>query len=710
MTTTQQPGGYFRLDPIVGWRADKTEFLALDSTGISVDCLPGQPQAFATLLADQFSYPIALASGNGRRNLYVLDDGFHRVKVVDLKLLREANTISGFGGKGRGARQFRGARGLAVLPDGAIVIADAGNHQVKIFSSYPNALLAVWGSGQPGKALKEFHSPWKVVADRCGLIHVADRKNGRIQRIHRDGISEEPITGLQSPSGLALGADGTLAILDGSNVLTYAAGQTTPAQTLPVPAASCITLDAGGYLYVGTTTALVYKFAPLSEGSFQFVGIGVTGKSAQFVDLLWTQKNQLLALMLAPCEPAPHLWSLETCAAFLDFGTLITETLDSGIEGCIWNRIALDASVPSGTVLEVATQTAETDIWSNGGAFTPECTAISPVSSDCPLSLTGDNPDCLVQSLPGRYLRAQIKLKTNGITSPELQAVRVYFPRQSYLQYLPAIYQEDDESRVFLDKFLSIFQSTFDGMDQQVDNMWMMFDPKSVPSGWFPWLAAWLALPINPVWTDQQRRTALKNAGKLYPLRGTQAGIEQLIKEYANIDARLVEHFQLRQLLILSDQPAGATTSGTGSRLWGRDYYQRLQIGVYSRVGYFRLTGEPEPGIEALAWGANEFSVFFDCDPYQVSAARLALEPVVEREKPAHTKANYVPVFPRMRLGMQSTLGVDTRIGEFTPLLLGTTGILDYDSILACSKTENQLRGQHSTSYLPQVDVSSRLL
>jgi hypothetical protein len=198
-------------------------------------------------------------------------------------------------------------------------------------------------------------------------------------------------------------------------------------------------------------------------------------------------------------------------------------------------------------------------------------------------------------------------------------------------------------------------------------------------------------------------------------MRGTAAGIQELIQEYSGVGARLVEHFRLRHLLILPDQilpdqPAPATVlGGSGGRLWSRDYYERLQLGVYSRVGYFRLTGEPEPAIEPLAWGANEFTVFFDCEPYQVDETRKKVEDVVEREKPAYTTANYAPVLPRMRVGVQSTLGVDTRIGVITPLLLGTTGTLGYDSILACSGTEMHLRSQRGT-LRPQVELNTRLL
>jgi phage tail-like protein len=682
---------------------------ALSTTGLAVDCVTGQPLAFVPSLASQLEYPVALARDDGGRRLYLIDQAVSRVKELDLDQPREFATIAGFGGKGKQVRQLRRPWGLAVLKDGSYVIADTGNHQVKIFSRYPNALLAVWGSGSPGNAPGEFSSPWKVVADRCGLIYIADKGNGRIQRMRRDGTSEASIGGLKNPTGLALGPDGTLAVLDNSNIYIYPPGQTSPAQTFTVEAASCITMDDGGcYLYIGTSTALVYKYEA-AAGGFRKVGIGVTGVKGQLLDLLWTPNEQLVGILLEQCATEPTLVTMVTCGTYLSSGCLTTKTLDSGIENCVWDRIRLDACLPQGTVIEVTTQTNNCDIWAAGSVFKAECSAYSPASQNCGLALTGNDPDCLVQSLPGRYLRAQFQLKTNGIASPLLRSVQISFPRSSYLQYLPAVYQEDDQSRVFLDRFLRIFQTTFDGMDKTLDNLWQRFDPLSVPNSWFSWLAAWIALPINPAWTDQQRRAALKSAGQLYPLRGTPAGVQQLIQQYSGVSARLIEHYRLRQLIILADQPDAGTALGSGTRLLSRDYYQRLQLGVYSRVGYFELTGEPEPDVEPLAWGANEFTVFFDCNPYQVSSTRQNVSQVVEREKPAYTKANYAPVFPRLRVGVQSTLGIDTRIGEATPLLLGTTGILDYDSILSCSKTESHLLAQRAT-LRPQVDVNTQLL
>ena len=70
--------------------------------------------------------------------------------------------------------------------------------------------------------------------------------------------------------------------------------------------------------------------------------------------------------------------------------------------------------------------------------------------------------------------------------------------RSVFLKYLPAIYQEDPESRSFLARFLSILQTDFDGFDETIDDIWNYFDAASVPADWFLWLAAWIALPIEP--------------------------------------------------------------------------------------------------------------------------------------------------------------------------------------------------------------------
>ena len=236
------PTKYFVLDPAVEWLDSETDSLSpVDDCGLAVDCVPGQPVEFAKALIERMEYPIGLAVDASRKNLYLLDLRRSRINTLNLGIQNqeeqvgqqlqsqrlanwcndqtvspvnvlqgrcgdlEFSTLSGVGGKGRGARQLLNPRGLAILADGSVVIADTGNHQVKVFSRFPHALLAVWGSCKAGDGVREFKSPWKVVSDSCGLIYIADRGNGRVQRIQRDGTPRMPITGLHSPNALALG-------------------------------------------------------------------------------------------------------------------------------------------------------------------------------------------------------------------------------------------------------------------------------------------------------------------------------------------------------------------------------------------------------------------------------------------------------------------------------------------------------------------------
>src|SRR5262249_37090609 len=155
---------------------------------------------------------------------------------------------------------------------------------------------------------------------------------------------------------------------------------------------------------------------------------------------------------------------------------------------------------------------------------------------------------------------------------------------------------------------------------------------------------------------------------------------------------RILEHFRLRRWAMLAK---AAPLDGT-TLLWSRDFYQRLQVTSYSQVGRFRTTSRPEPVAEALDWGAHRFSVFFVSDPYRVAETRMRVERVVERDKPAHTEATLCPVLPRLRVGVQASVGVDTVVGSVSYLVLNELATLSYDSILGCSAEERTLRAMRS--------------
>jgi phage tail-like protein len=678
---------YLLLGPGPGWRVTTVGLTEDTATGAySLDALPGAAVPWPPIQGEAPGSPAAIALGKDGRIL-VLDGADMRIKVVDPAGARPAHRLRGVGGFGLDPRRFAGAEGLAVLQDGAVAVADTGNRAVKVFSPYPHALLAVWtGFGRPAR----------IVAGADGLLWVLERDGHRVIGVDRDGQVRVVLSGVTAPIAIAVDTAGNVAVLDGTNLLLFPPTGGAPTTIGTIQGGTCLAFGTEGILHAGSTAGLVYGFARDGKGGWQSAGIGVVGQGATVDALMWLSGTIVVAVARVAGTQSAGLWQIDATAGHLRTGTLTSNELDSGISQCEWHRIALDADVPAGSAIEVQPEVYDT----KGGHGIPDL--IPP-----PLTLSGDTLDCLVQGSTGRYLRLHLTFKGNGVLTPVLRGIKIWYPRDSLLKYLPAIYQEDAESRSFLARFLSILQTDFDNFDETIDNIWTYFDPAAVPANWFLWLAAWIALPIEPTWTDTQRRAVLKNAGQQYRQRGTAAGLQQLISDYAGVSARLFENFRLRQLIFLQDDPTKATPTG-GGRLWSRDYYRRLQIGVYSSLGYFELVGEPQPGAEAISWGAHQFTIFFNAEPLTMAATQKKVAAVVEREKPAHTMAAYRPVYSRLRVGVQATIGLDTRVGVLGEAVLGRMSTLNYDSILAPSPVERGIK-DFGASIRPRLGITTRL-
>jgi streptogramin lyase len=792
---TNETAQYLILDQVYGWKEDSRPRagyrLATTAEGYrQLFPLPGR----SSLLLDSqrqekaFVTPSALAV-DAKGRIAVVDSETNQLILIDPKR-KELQAITGIGGEGTGARNFSAPQGVSLSDSGAIVIADTGNHRIQIFSGGYN-LLQTWGrSGPdgnplPGSENKEFDRPWSVRADDCGNVYVVDRGNARVQKISLRGkwLSDIGRPCLADPTRVALGPDGLIAIVDpGQQAVVLISPRRISPRTISVKDPRSATFDKNGTLYVGDATGLisVYTRASADKDTYQLIGQGSANVDGEIVDLVCVS------------EPAPYLvaiiresfnglrqrlWRIEPIGTFQHEGRLVTTVIDSDLEKCQWHRILMDAVLPAkdsrnttnlgaGSV-EIESLTAERD----------DIDVDAPETNWQRCVLTGDDsPDCLVQSGPGRFLWLRVTLRSNGIASPLIKSMKVFFPRVSYLQYLPAVYQEDTDSRIFLDRFLSIFQTEFDNFDREIDNVWQLFDPASVSEKHFDWLASWLGLFIQPdslidqrcrfecvteqpcqpppecppdtadpsgdnssplmEWTIERKRELLRKAFDSYRMRGTVKGLQTAIQDHTGAHfATILEHFRLRRWPVLSvakekaddDDPCvtaeppqkglcgeiskeyrvSLPLDGT-VRLWSRAFYKRLQLNSFSQIGHFRLLGTPEPALEPLDWGAHRFTVFFPSSPYTVKTTLEKVQQIVEREKPAHTEAELCPVLPRLRVGVQATVGADAMVGGISHLVLNSLSTLNYDAILSCSREESRLRAG-GTSLRPRTGISTVL-
>ncbi len=120
------------------------------------------------------------------------------------------------------------------------------------------------------------------------------------------------------------------------------------------------------------------------------------------------------------------------------------------------------------------------------------------------------------------------------------------------LNYLPGIYAEDALSPdgPFLDRFLRIFESILDPLDQQLDVLYAYFDPSLTPAEFLPWLASWVDLVLDENWDEKRRRELLRYAAELYRRRGTAGELRDYLRICTGVEPRIFEDSgSLRQYL-----------------------------------------------------------------------------------------------------------------------------------------------------------------
>jgi phage tail-like protein len=369
-------------------------------------------------------------------------------------------------------------------------------------------------------------------------------------------------------------------------------------------------------------------------------------------------------------------------------GTFVSDSLDSRIYRCPWHRVVMHGTIATGTQISVETLTAEETKTSAELLSLPdERWTPSAINT----TVANGDWDCLVQSPPGRYLWLRLKFHSDGKASPCVDRLRIYYPRASSLQYLPAVYSQDEPGRHFLDQFLSIFDTMWATIGNRLTRIAAYFDPMATPAtpknpgatDFLTWLASWLGLAVDKHWPESRRRLLVKNAWKLYKLRGTPAGLSLHIELYTGIKPQILEHFRLRRWLY-----AGYARLGDQSALWGADIVDRLELNVHSQLGTVQLIDTGDPLHDPFSKEAHQFTVFVPqrgvdpVDPQTDALQQQTVQRIIEMAKPAHTLGYLKMTRPRFRVGIQSFIGKDTVVGSYPKKVIEGESKLGYDSTL----------------------------
>lgn len=123
------------------------------------------------------------------------------------------------------------------------------------------------------------------------------------------------------------------------------------------------------------------------------------------------------------------------------------------------------------------------------------------------------------------------------------EEVTLWISRESYIKWLPAIYQRSDTTgKNYVRDVLWIVQHLFGSIESMLDGIHLFFDSYETPAQFLPWLAAWSAMVLEPDWPESKKRRLIKKAMELYRLRGTVRGLKLFISLFTGFEPHLAEN------------------------------------------------------------------------------------------------------------------------------------------------------------------------
>jgi sugar lactone lactonase YvrE len=281
----------------------------------------------------RFLYPSGVAV-DGDGNVYVADSGNQRIRRIagGVVTTLSGNGVAGFIDGVVGSAQFSNPQSLAVNSSGGVLVADTGNHSIRVISAGNVTTLAGDGSegfldGPGGTA--RFSSPHDVVEGAGGVVYVTDTGNHRIREISAGGqvrtlagsgiagqvdtptVALFPATAsrFNLPGGIAINPAGALLVTQDGSLRKIARSATLPTITL--------TPDADG---TGERDLLSAADRPLLYGTtYYFRARGTSYRDSITGDILSFVTRRGDISVFAAAAPLTHLQS-----AVVDFSNTPT--------------------------------------------------------------------------------------------------------------------------------------------------------------------------------------------------------------------------------------------------------------------------------------------------------------------------------------------------------------------------------------------------
>jgi len=324
-------------------------------------------------------------------------------------------------------------------------------------------------------------------------------------------------------------------------------------------------------------------------------------------------------------------------------GFFISRSCDTYVDRMIWHRLLMDFDAPENSSIKISccASDQDDDRFEDGrvrkvdeylfdSTISPEA-KLEYFRERCKTTFTNAK-DVLIRSLKGRYLWIKIEFAAFSEKQPVLKKVRIYFDTRLFLEYLPDIYKQEKNGGAFLGRFLSIFQSLFLDMENQIDNIARHYDAGFAKGDFLEWLSGWVMVEDAYMWDEKRLRYLTQNAVEIYKLRGTRKGMMEAVKLYTGEYPFIVESFETA---VEHDDEARTT----------------LMADLYGSNAFM-------------------FTVIVRNTCVETPKAYAELLRIIDNNRPANTQVNLVVIAPLIYLDRHTYMGINTNLSEARPVHL----------------------------------------
>jgi phage tail-like protein len=271
---------------------------------------------------------------------------------------------------------------------------------------------------------------------------------------------------------------------------------------------------------------------------------------------------------------------------------------------------------------------------------------------------------------------------------PKLRELNVRYPELSLMQRLPAIYRSTEGDRDgSLRALVEVLEATTHGLQERIERLGTLVDPRTAPEEWLDFLAGWLGMPWHEMLTLSAKRELLGTAADLLAWRGTRAGLRLLLRCLLpeKTQVHIVDSsVDLSPVILASKNGAGATL--LPAVLLGRPHSYAVLGSPHTVLGRSHLKCATETGCPSdLIEGRLSIRVSADAEDNAAVAAVLG-----------YLIRDYVPLGLRVDLRWRSAaeIGMGRRLDDDLVLESYRQAALDGRTVIGRSFLPRQGMGR----------------